>query len=375
MGGAFEGAGVRESRVQMAKACLLLVVIAAQRAPACVPAGKCPLIALPGYNRSIADGEPVALASLRGGVPPVIRWSLADSAASYDLDISDASGAVVWAEQRVVGGELLRGHACAPAWAFEPAAAGVPTTFTVVLRDQASAAVAASTTFQTARCDGATRVAFAAGAAACGATLSATTAVDVAPTAVAITDDASAALYALLMLDGDALSWQSPELSPILHGAWGNVPSSPLSSSAPLNGSDTIASYMAPAGLGRGSYAAFHRYHFAAFAQPAGGPIAFTPIADGDDRMTFDVAAFVARYSLGGGAQSPYGAAGYDYLLSGAALGAPRECDGALNVSFGGGAPPLACGGGAAVPRAAALAAPLVACELPRSTLLGQVTS
>lgn len=141
--------------------------------------------------------------------------------------------------------------------------------------------------------------------------------------------------FTLLMVDTDALSWQNPTLSPLLHGAWTGVSGSALDSAQglALDSTEALIEYMGPAGLGPGSYAQAHRYVFLLFpTDPESPPPAFPASFD---RTSWNVTQWLAAYNLtSGGSSLPYGAFGFDLVRSAARLPNSTTCDGNLRVSF-----------------------------------------
>lgn len=139
----------------------------------------------------------------------------------------------------------------------------------------------------------------------------------------------------MLMIDTDALSWQNPTLSPLLHGAWTGVSGSALDSAQglALDSAQALIEYMGPAGLGPGSYAQAHRYVFLLFPTDAESPPPAFPASF--DRTSWNATRWLAAYNLTNDASSlPYGAFAFDVVRSAARLPNSTTCDGNLRVSF-----------------------------------------
>ena len=293
----------------------------------------------------IASGQPLALSDL--STPPAFSWASAeqyDSSTTYDL-VMTASGrndernasVVVWTLSDIPGAAVSKGASAANGtesvpWRLEQLASMLPGTDLIVhatLRTMQRMEKARSS-FQTRTCLGALHVTYGKQAAcACEAELTPTATFDE-PATVQMHREmprASDQRFVLLLVDRDALSWQQPTLSPLLHAAYADVPADRLVAGVDLRAERALLAYMGPAGLGRGSYSSPHRYSWRAYPQLSGALI--PPFPATFDRTSFALAAWLASNHI-----APQPAAD-DLFRSEAALADHTTCDGALGITFG----------------------------------------
>ncbi len=288
----------------------------------------------------VAQGQPIALSSVLQ--PPAVRWASASIDESYTLTghaKTANQSRIVWLLEDVSGLALQHnasesnGTVRMP-WQLSTVAAawpGADVWVDVSLRGSRGSQHVTSA-FQVHSCRASMRVRYDGDPqpsdCGCGSELSpATTAV---PPIIVQLADAIAPLYVIMLIDRDALSWQQPTLSPLLHAAYADVPAARLAEGVDLRAERALAAYMGPAGLGPGSYAAPHRYSWRLYAQrDPSSRIEPFPI-------DFDRTGFALDTWLAANGVAPQPEADESFRAE-AALPDHSTCDGALEVHFGGG--------------------------------------
>ena len=315
---------------------------------------SCPLLISLAAGGLAARGQPVALASA-ASQSPTFSWASA-SEASFSLEVTvwpvgnESVSTLVWSLTNIPG-PALRSEASAAdgtervPWRLGEVVSNRPhwsdLWVDARLRDETRRKEVQRTSFQTRSCLGALQVRYGdAEACACGQELS-PSASAVPPSTVKLAAAAAAAAaapsrgepptqYVLMLLDRDALSWQQPSLSPLLHAAYADVDADRLASAGGVDVSTerALIAYMGPAGLGPGSYSAPHRYSWRAYLQPPARHI--PPFPSSFDRTSFALGAWLAANGLAPLAEAD------DLFRSEAALPNHASCDGMLRVAFDG---------------------------------------
>lgn len=318
----------------------------------------CPLLVSFAGTGLVARGQPIALASA-SVKPPRFTWAAAAKTDAFSLKVSawpygnKSAVAVIWSLEGVPGSAVSDDASAANGTEHVPwqldqvsrkwAGADMWVDLSLSREDLVThqrAVPVQRTSFQTRSCRGSLHVKYGEQeSCACGRFLSpAVSAVPpslvtltLPPTAPATVAAASktSQQYVLLLLDRDALSWQHPSLSPLLHAAYADVDAHRLANGVDLRNERVLLPYMGPAGLGPGSYSAPHRYSWRAYAQPAQGAIPAFPRSF--DRTSFALDAWLAANGL------PATPDADDLFRSEAALPDHVTCDGVLGLEFEGG--------------------------------------
>uniref|UniRef100_A0A7S0Q3I3 Beta-mannosidase n=1 Tax=Coccolithus braarudii TaxID=221442 RepID=A0A7S0Q3I3_9EUKA len=297
-----------------------------------------------------ACGQPLQLTSLLRG-PPLITWVEAPAAGNpYTFEMWVAppqprnGNGLFFRLTNISGAALSRGACHADGTVVTPwALASVASLGNDLLLSaqllSRNGSVVQETAVQSRSCTGRLRVSYAAQACECGAQLTASSTAASASRVVLDRAPQSLSFHTLLLIDMDALSWQSPSLSPLLHAAFVNLNSSALevginlrdveaSTSTSLLSAHALLPYMGPAGLGPGSYSAPHRYSWKLFNQP--GPLEIAPFPAYVSRANFALNTWLAKWNMSDAESAD------DLFRSGAALPNEEACDGKLVLELRG---------------------------------------